>query len=137
MSADTEPSSPALPAGRSRGERRPRQNFETWSWFFMRISGLILVFLALLHFAITHIINDVVDTDAAFVNDRWANPLWRLFDWTLLALGLLHGVNGLRWIVDDYVRTPGKRAVVKSVLYTVTGTLFAVGTYTIVSYNAH
>jgi succinate dehydrogenase / fumarate reductase, membrane anchor subunit len=136
MAVDTEPSSAAVPASR-RGERRPRQNFETWSWFFMRISGLILVFLALLHFAITHIVHDVVDTDAAFVNQRWDNPMWRLFDWTLLALGLLHGINGLRWIIDDYVRTPAKRAAVKSVLYTVTGTLFAIGTYTIVSYNVH
>src|SRR4028119_528465 len=54
--------------------RRPRQNFETWSWFFMRISGLILVFLALLHFSITHILNDVAETDADFVMRRRDNP---------------------------------------------------------------
>ena len=47
--------------------RRPRQNFETWSWFFMRISGLILIFLALIHFSITHIFHDVTHTDSAFV----------------------------------------------------------------------
>jgi succinate dehydrogenase / fumarate reductase membrane anchor subunit len=115
-------------------ERRPRQNFETWSWYFMRISGLLLIFLALLHFSITHILNDVVDTDAAFVGRRWDNPLWRVYDWSLLALGLLHGLNGLRWIIDDYVRAPGKRVLVKSVLYTVTGVLFAYGTLTIVTY---
>ena len=27
--------------------QRPRPNFETWSWYFMRISGLVLIFLAL------------------------------------------------------------------------------------------
>jgi succinate dehydrogenase / fumarate reductase membrane anchor subunit len=116
-------------------DRRPKQNFETWSWFFMRVSGLVLVFLALTHFALTHIINDVVETDAEFVAERWDNPLWRLFDWTLLALALAHGLNGLRWIIDDYVRSNGRRALVKSVLYTVTGVLFAYGTFTIVTYG--
>jgi succinate dehydrogenase / fumarate reductase, membrane anchor subunit len=54
---------------------RRRQGFETWSWFFMRVSGLVLLFLALLHFAITHILNDVTETDARFVAERWENPL--------------------------------------------------------------
>jgi succinate dehydrogenase / fumarate reductase membrane anchor subunit len=135
MAVEIEPRRSTPPEGRR--DRRPRQNFETWSWFFMRISGLVLVFLALLHFAITHIINDVADTDAAFVNRRWDNPMWRLFDWVLLTLGLFHGLNGLRWIIDDYVRTPGKRAAVKATLYTVTGTLFAYGSYTVISYQVH
>jgi len=117
-----------------RQNRRPRQNFETWQWFFMRISGLVLVFLALLHFALTHIINDVVETDSIFVGERWDNPLWRVYDWSLLALGLLHGVNGVRVIIDDYARTPSRRAVLKSVIYTVTFVLFAYGTLTIVVY---
>jgi succinate dehydrogenase / fumarate reductase membrane anchor subunit len=116
--------------------RRPRQNFETWSWYFMRISGLALIFLALVHFSITHIIYDVADTDAAFVAARWDNPLWRAYDWTLLALGLLHGLNGLRWIIDDYVRSPAKRATVKAILYSVTGVLFAYGTLTIVTFQS-
>ena len=33
--------------------RKPKSNFETWSWYFMRVSGLILIFLALTHFAIS------------------------------------------------------------------------------------
>jgi succinate dehydrogenase / fumarate reductase membrane anchor subunit len=116
--------------------RRPRQNFETWSWYFMRVSGLVLIFLALTHFAITHIVHDVSDTKAGFVARRWHNPLWRLFDWSLLFLALLHGLNGLRWIVDDYVRRPGRRAAVKAVLYTVTGALFAYGTLTIFTFSS-
>jgi len=122
------------PSGGQKLQRRPRQNFETWSWFFMRISGLVLVFLSLLHFAITHIINDVVETDAHFVAQRWDNPMWRMFDWVLLTLAMLHGLNGLRWIIDDYVRSPGRRAAVKAALYTVSGSLFAYGTFTIVAY---
>lgn len=116
-------------------ERRPRMNFETWSWYFMRISGLVLIFLALLHFSITHIVYDVVETDAAFVAERWDNPLWRVYDWLLLALGLSHGILGLRTIIDDYVRRPVRRAATKAVLYTVTTVLFGYGTLTIVTFG--
>jgi succinate dehydrogenase / fumarate reductase membrane anchor subunit len=117
--------------------RRPRQNFETWSWFFMRVSGLVLVFLALAHFSITHIVNDVTKTNTHFVSQRWGNPLWRIFDWALLALGLMHGVNGLRVITDDYVRSPAKRAATKAVLYGLTFTLFAYGTLTIITFGPY
>ena len=116
-------------------DRKPKANFETWSWYFMRISGLVLIFLSLLHFSITHIINDVVDTNAEFVANRWDNPLWRLFDWVLLTLALFHGLNGVRWIIDDYVRSPGKRAAVKAITYGVSFILFAYGTLVIVTYS--
>ena len=107
---------------------------EAWSWIFMRLSGLALVFLALVHFAITHVINDVVETDYDFVAERWHNPAWRLFDWALLVLALAHGVNGLRWIVDDYVRGPGRNRAVKGALYALTAVLFVVGSLTILAF---
>jgi succinate dehydrogenase / fumarate reductase membrane anchor subunit len=138
MAVTTPPSRPSATPGALAGtarSRRPKQSFETWSWFFMRVSGLLLVFLALTHFAITHIVNDVVDTDAAFVYRRWDNPLWRTFDWVLLALALLHGLNGMRWAIDDYIRSRPARAAVKAVLYTVSGVLFTYGTFTIVAFQ--
>ena len=100
----------------------------------MRLSGLALVFLALIHFSITHVINDVVETDYDFVAERWHNPLWRLFDWLLLVLALGHGVNGLRWIIDDYVRRPGTRKAAMGVLFGLTGVLVIVGTLTILAF---
>ncbi len=115
-----------------RKARRP--SAEAWSWAFMRLSGLALVFLALIHFAITHIVNDVADTGYDFVAERWHNPLWRLFDWLLLVLALGHGVNGLRWIVDDYVRRPGRKRAVKGLLYGVTAALVILGTLTILAF---
>jgi succinate dehydrogenase / fumarate reductase membrane anchor subunit len=121
------------PPTAERTARRPR-SFETWSWFFMRLSGLALVFLALVHFAVTHIVNDVVDTDYDFVANRWDNPLWRIFDWLLLALALSHGLNGLRWIVGDYVRRPRLRRLLLIVVFGLSGLLFVGGTVTIVTF---
>lgn len=123
----SEPREPRAPA---------RRSGEAWSWVFMRLSGLALVFLALIHFAITHIVNDVATTNYDFVAERWHNPLWRLFDWLLLVLALGHGANGLRWIVDDYVRSPGPRKMVKGVVYGLTAALIVVGTLSILTFPA-
>ncbi len=114
--------------------RRGGRSFESKSWLFMRVSGIALVVLALLHFAITHITNDVADTGYAFVSQRWDNPLWRAFDWLLLALALLHGLNGLRWIVDDYVRSRRSRAITFGAIVGVSGFLFLAGTLTILTF---
>ncbi len=114
---------------------RARPGFEAWSWLFMRISGLALVFLALLHFAITHVINDVVETDYRFVADRWDNPFWQIFDWLLLALALLHGANGARWVIEDYVRQPGRQTAAKYTVYALTVALLVYGTFTIVAFT--
>jgi succinate dehydrogenase / fumarate reductase membrane anchor subunit len=116
------------------GRRRGGRSFESKSWLFMRASGVALVVLSLLHFAITHITNDVTETGYAFVAQRWDNPLWRAFDWTLLALALLHGLNGVRWIVDDYVRNPRARALTFGVIAGLSGVLFAAGTLTILTF---
>ena len=79
-------------------------------------------------------INQTGATNYAFVAHRWYNLGWRLFDWSLLALALAHGLNGLRLIIDDYVRRPAKRAATKATLYTLTGILFAYGTMVIFSF---
>ena len=119
----------------TRAERTPRKpGAEARSWAFMRLSGLALLFFALVHFAITHVVNDVVETDYDFVAERWHNPAWRVFDWMLLVLALSHGLNGLRWIVDDYVRDRGRRKAVKGLLYGLTAVLMVVGTLTILAF---
>lgn len=129
---NTEAASEAGPEATPRGANRA----EVRMWYYMRISGLILVFLALAHFAITHIVNDVVETDFSFVQTRWSNPLWRFFDWTLLALALSHGAIGVRTIVEDYVRHPRARVGLKALLFVVVGGIFLLGTITIVTFKA-
>lgn len=131
------PEAPApVPGGPVEVPVRSGRSPETWTWLFMRVSGVALVVLSLLHFALTHIFNDVVETNSAFVSRRWENPLWRFFDWSLLALALAHGLNGLRWIIDDYVRTPVARRLVKISVFGLAGALFSAGTLTIVLFRA-
>lgn len=124
-------SSPNPPRGRV-----AHRGAEAWWWVFMRVSGIALVFLALTHFALTHIINDVVETDYSFVEARWENPFWQIFDWLLLVLALVHGANGTRVIVNDYARRPPIRRALKSTVYLLATGLVALGTFTIVTFPA-
>jgi succinate dehydrogenase / fumarate reductase membrane anchor subunit len=117
------------------GERRPSQ-FEVWAWFFMRVSGVILLFLVLIHLYVMHIQGSGVErVNFAFVADRWDNVGWKTFDWVMLFLTLLHGANGLRIIIDDYVHKPGLRTAIKASLYTVTSILLIMGTAVLVTFK--
>lgn len=91
----------------------PRSKFEVYAWLFMRLSGVALIFLALGHLAIMHLLNTVYDIDVNFVARRWASLGWRMYDAALLALGMLHGFNGLRYVIDDYVHGPRANRAVK------------------------
>jgi len=81
----------------------PRNRWGITSWLFMRLSALALIFLTLGHFGIQHIVNDVHDLTTDFVLQRWSMVGWRIYDVLLLTLAMVHGLNGLRIVVDDYV----------------------------------
>lgn len=103
----------------SRGGGRSRPGvggFELFAWYFMRISGVTLVLLAVLHVVIMHVINTVNEIDWQFVADRWSSPFWQVYDFLLLTLALIHGLNGARVCVDDYVRGVGWRTLAYSAI---------------------
>lgn len=111
-----------------RGTRLPGR-LEASLWGFMRLSGVLILPLVFGHLAIMHVIQGVFDitgggltvvgTDAVnesgraveFVGQRWdfllaGVAVWRVYDGLLLALALIHGFNGLRYVVNDYARHP-------------------------------
>lgn len=110
-------------------------NFEFYSWFFMRVSGVLLVLLALGHFAIMHVIFGVEKVNFNFVANRWATPLWRTYDLTLLFVALLHGFNGIRILIDDYIHAKGWRMLSLSALYTIVFIFLALGALVILTFQ--
>jgi succinate dehydrogenase / fumarate reductase membrane anchor subunit len=119
---------------------RPAGGFELAAWYFMRISGLILVILALGHLFITHIANNVEVVNYAFVAGRWADPktgvLWRLWDLTMINLAVLHACNGLRQILDEYISRPARKVVVHTLIWSLAIGLIGIGTYAILLFQA-
>jgi succinate dehydrogenase / fumarate reductase membrane anchor subunit len=115
---------------------RPRNRLELWAWLFMRLSGILLLFLAVGHVLIMHVLDTGVErVDFDFVVERWSSPLWRTWDWMLLSLALLHGVVGMRTIILDYVRRPGARLAWNWAFGIVGFTLFVLGTVIVFTFD--
>jgi succinate dehydrogenase / fumarate reductase membrane anchor subunit len=118
---------------------KPAGGFELQAWYFMRISGLVLVFLALGHLFITHILNNVENINYDFVASRWANPktgvIWRLWDLTMISLAVLHGFNGFRQILDEYVIRPGRRVFWHTLIWSTATLLIGIGAYAILLFR--
>ncbi|GCE26709.1 hypothetical protein KDA_21930 [Dictyobacter alpinus] len=118
-----------------RGPRPMSGGFETFSWYYFRISGAALVFLVIAHLIIMHVTTDVACTTYAFVAARYGNIFWRVFDWLLLTLALTHGMNGLRITIDDYVRSAGARMWLMSISAILLVIFFMLGTITLITFQ--
>ncbi len=118
------------------GPRPAGGGFETFSWYYFRISGVVLIFLVVIHMLIMHVTNDVSCTTYAFVTARYANPFWRLFDWLLLTLALTHGMNGLRIVIDDYVSSHTARFWLLAATGLLLVVFFMLGTITLITFHA-
>lgn len=113
-------------AARPRPEASGRERF--W-WYFMRLSGLALVVLALGHMLIMHVLVELSggEINFAFVSSRWGNPFWRIYDLLLLVLAFVHGANGARVVVADYVENRTARSVVIGGLLVISGIWLVLG----------
>jgi succinate dehydrogenase / fumarate reductase membrane anchor subunit len=140
IEAPRSPHTPSTGNGQPlRGRRTPRAtrtNFELYSWLFMRFSGLLLVFLVLGHLFIMLVLDGGVEKiDFAFVAGRWASPFWQLWDLATLWLATLHGVNGLRTVINDYAERDGTRIALKTLLYTAALLMILLGSLVIFTFT--
>lgn len=131
--------SSAIPEPRTRYARTGRSgvNFEMLSWLFMRISGVALVFLVFGHLFVNLWLPDggVKAIDFGFVAGKWASPFWQVWDLIMLWLGLIHGANGVRTIINDYAEKPVLRQWLKLSLYVAVVVTLVFGTLTIFTFD--
>jgi succinate dehydrogenase/fumarate reductase cytochrome b subunit len=81
-----------------------------WPWLFQRVSGLMLVFFLAVHIWMVHFsgLGDVIDGRQEelvlfdIVERRLAQGLFVFVDFSLLALVLYHGLNGVRNILLEW-----------------------------------
>lgn len=102
------------------------------AWIFMRVSGFLLIGLIFTHLTV-NLMQDggVKAIDFAFVAGKLADPFWQWFDVSLLWLALIHGSNGMRVIIDDYVYRPGVKRGLFVALGVSTAMLIILGTLVI------
>lgn len=81
-----------------------------WAWMFQRFTAVLLVLLLGTHFFIMHFIDPTATLDFARSSVNLKNTLYLIFDGALLLLGLFHGLNGIRNIIQDWWPKAGKAA---------------------------
>lgn len=123
-------------ASRRKQRVRRSSNFELYAWYFMRISGLILLVIAVFHVLYMHINVGVENINFSDVTARWDSPFWRIFELFLLVFGLSHGINGTRQVLDDYIHSRGWRVVARTTLYMIGLVIGVMGVYVLFTFEA-
>ena len=113
--------------------------FELYAWYFMRLSGVVLLVIAVFHLMYMHfgIPGGVSNISHQAIAYRWADPtwglLWRLFDMLLLVFALTHGANGVRNILNEKIRRESWRITAQVILLVVYIALLVMGNAVLLS----
>lgn len=117
-------------------ERRRGVNWEQIGWSFMRFSGVLLVVLIVGHLWANLMVGEGIKAiDFAFVGGKWSSPFWRVWDGLMLVLALVHGANGMRTLVNDYVAKPGTRRFLHAVLLLSAAALIILGLLVVFTFD--
>lgn len=131
-------SAPAIadPRDSYKRQKSTRSNFELYGWVFMRGSGVVLLVLIFGHLFVNLMVGDGVNAiDFAFVGGKWASLFWQIWDLLMLWLGMMHGTNGVRTIINDYAERPLVRMWLKIALYTAFVATTVLGTLVIFTFE--
>ncbi|KDA04555.1 succinate dehydrogenase [Microbacterium sp. CH12i] len=121
----------AVPARRRRGV-----NFEKWGWLFMRGSGVVLIVLIFGHLFVNLLVGEGINAlDFAFVAGKFATPFWQWWDVLMLWLAFIHGGNGMRTIINDYVTNDKVRKALVGAIVLAAGLLIVLGTLVVFTFD--
>ena len=105
-------------------------------WLFTRLSGLGLMLFAALSMAAAFMLgarslldlptmlrwmffpnpNHVVNSNIPDVGLGWSNAFWQIFGFLMILLASAHGFNGVRMVLEDYLRSPLAVLIVRGLL---------------------
>jgi len=114
----------------------PGWNLEYLMWLFMRISGLAFFLLALTGMGIALIqgarsqmgLGDLmrwtffpnpfhVQASVPDVDLGWRSGFWQAIEISILFFGGTHGLNGLRYVLEDYFTQPALQMLFRSLIF--------------------
>jgi succinate dehydrogenase / fumarate reductase membrane anchor subunit len=123
---------------RRQAQQPPGGGFEFYAWFFMRVSGVLLLGLAVFHLMYMHTVIRVENINFDTIVGRWTGPwgvFWRLYDLFLLIFAMAHGFNGSRYVIDDYIKWRGLRVAFKTISAVIAFILWVMGAYIIFTFR--
>ncbi|MDR2998963.1 MAG: succinate dehydrogenase hydrophobic membrane anchor subunit [Microbacterium sp.] len=111
-------------------------NIEKWAWLFMRLSGVVLIVLIFGHLFVNLMVGEGIHgVDFGFVAGKYATPFWQWWDVLMLWLALIHGGNGMRTIVNDYVTHEGARKALVWAIGLAAALLIVLGTLVVFTFD--
>lgn len=128
--------------------------FEATMWFFMRISGVLMLLLGALGLVYANLTGGYGKLDAG-AQMRWSffpisfhvqssdvevfpnfsNPFWQSYAFLLIGFAAVHAYNGLRAILKDYVRHPLLLNWLQGLLLILWAFMFVAAIYVIFVYS--
>ena len=106
---------------------------ESYAWLFMRLSGVALLLLAVGHMLMQHILHDVHDASLQWVlNTRWSLVSLRVWDFLLLGLAFIHGLNGFHTVMVDYVHNSTAIRIIRTLIVVIGGIILLMGATAII-----
>ena len=101
-------------------------SFEYYMWLFTRLSGVLMLFLGAFGIVYANLAGGrtaltmaaqyrwaffptywhVQNSDIPDVFPNWSNSFWQVYAVLLFLVAAVHGFNGLRVVVEDYIHRP-------------------------------
>ena len=112
-------------------------NLEKWGWIYMRASGAVLIVLIFGHLLVNLVLPEggVHALNFAFVAGKFATPFWQWWDVIMLWLAFIHGANGMRTIINDYVLNAGVRKTLVAVVWIAAAVMIVLGTLVVFTFD--
>ena len=110
-------------------------NHEGRVWLFMRLSGLVMFVTVVFHLLYMHMVVRVENITFDNIAERWTGPagvFWRIFDASLLFIGMAHGMNGARFSINDYVHNKFLNLMLTGLVYGIGLLLILAGSLAII-----
>ena len=109
--------------------------FEVYAWFLTRVTGILLLLTAAFNLVYANLMGGPSNLYAA-AQMRWAffpvqfhvqstsvevtpyfsNPFLQVFSFLIITFAATHGLNGLRVVLEDYIRRPLLMAWIRAAL---------------------
>jgi succinate dehydrogenase hydrophobic anchor subunit len=116
---------------------QPGFSFEYFMWIFTRISGLAMIFLALVGLAGALLLgartqmdlatlvrwsffpnpNHVVNSNIPDVAVGWATAFWQIMEMLIIFFAVTHAFNGLRVVVEDFIGYSAIRPALRGLIF--------------------